>query len=280
MMKIPGHKLIVTADDFGISPGVNQAIIDSHIHGALTNASLLVSGKYFTDAVNLAKEKAPQLKLGLHINLTSGKPVLPAAQLPNLVDKAGNFKYGPVALLVMTIIKPAILNEIKYEIESQINKLTESGVKISHMDGHHHVQMIPGIFPLVLKLAEKYEISRVRVVNESLLHSIYKTKHLSFLINGGIARYALLKAMCIFNNYKTGTYFFSILNSCRITSNLIKNIAIPDGYDAIEIMLHPGNEKIDQEADTGEIGEKLHLTSKYRSAELQTALDLKLYQSV
>jgi predicted glycoside hydrolase/deacetylase ChbG (UPF0249 family) len=271
MMKIPSEKLIVTSDDFGISLGVNHAVIEAYLNGALTNASLLVSAKYFEAAIKLAKEKAPGLKLGLHINLTTGKPILPATYVPKLVDKEGKFKYGPVGLLFQTIIKPSILNEIACEIEAQIDKLKTSGVQICHLDGHHHVQMIPGIFPIILKLAEKYHIKRVRVVNESLLHTICKTHDLRFLINGGIARYALLKTLYIFNNYKTKTYFFSILNSCQITPELVKNISIPNGYDEIEIMLHPGNAEMDRDANI----ERPHLTSKYREIELQTAFALK-----
>lgn len=273
-MKLQSGKLIVTADDFGISPGVNNAVIEAHLKGLLTNASLLVSAKYFENAVEMAKEKAPNLKLGLHVNLTGGRPVLPVSAVPSLVNGEGNFKYGTVGLLISTILKPGIINEISQEIEAQINRLKETGVDIAHIDGHHHVQMIPAIFPIVLNLAEKYSIGRVRVVNESLLHSFYKTRSANFFINGGIARYALLKSMCIINNYKTKTYFFSILHSCKITPELIKNISIPSGYDSMEIMLHPGNSEMDKDPDTGEIGECPHLTSHYRDIELQTALKL------
>lgn len=274
-MKIPAGKLIVTADDFGISPGVNHAVVKAHNEGALTNASLLVSCKYFADAVQLAREKAPQLKLGLHINLTGGRPVLPAAQVPNLVNSEGKFSCGPVGLLVKTILKPTILKEIAAEIEAQINKLQEAGIVIAHFDGHHHVQMIPGIFPIVLKLAEKYGVKYVRVVNESLWRTLLQTRKCGFLFNGGIARYALLKIMCIFNNYKTRTYFFSILNSCQVTPEMVRNFLIPNGYDEVEIMLHPGVPELDKNADIGAMDEWPHLTSKYREIELQTALELK-----
>jgi hypothetical protein len=269
---IPSEKLIITADDFGISPGVNQAVIESHLKGGLTNASLMVNGKYFSEALSLAREQAPGLKLGLHINLTGGKSVLPLKYVPHLVDSKGNFKYGPVAILLQTIINPHILVQIEREIEAQIKKLKENGIEISHFDGHHHVQMIPGVFTIVKKLADKYNVARIRVVNESIIHTISQTYNWDFLTNGGIARFALLKTLGIVNRYKTRTYFFSILHSCGINPDLIKDLTVPRGFDDIEIMLHPGNPEIDRNADIGITNEKLHLISQCRNVEFEVAL--------
>ena len=276
-MRIPRDKLIVCADDFGISPGVNQAIIEAHTKGVLTHASLLANGAYLEDAVKLSSEMAPSLKLGLHINLTGGKPVLPSKKIPGLVNEDGDFKYGSVTLLFKVILKPFLLLEIREEIEAQINKLQKMGVHIFHMDGHHHVQMIPGIFKIVEKFADKYKIPRIRVVNEDLNTTILQTGSISFLKGGGLAKYALLSTLCSLNKYKTRTYFFSIVNSCRIPPELIKNISIPKGFDSMEIMLHPGNPGIDKDFDTGNIDEYEHLTSEFRTLELQTALELKKF---
>jgi len=269
---IPSEKLIITADDFGISPGVNGAVIEAHLKGALTNASLMVNGKYFEEAISLAKSQAPDLKLGLHINLTGGNAILPLKYVPHLVDSNGKFKYGHVGLLVQTILNPHILVQLEREIEAQINKLQEHDVKISHFDGHHHIHMIPSLFKIVKKLAEKYNVPQIRVVNESILNTISHTYNWDFLTNGGIARFALLKTLCILNRYKTKTYFFSILHSCGITPELLKNINIPRGFDNIEIMLHPGNPVIDRNADIGIINEKLHLISPCRNVEREVAL--------
>lgn len=271
---IPFENLVITADDFGVSPGVNQAVINAYTKGGLTNASLMVTAIYFAEAIKLSRESAPGLKLGLHINLTGGKSVLPIKRIPHLVDIDGNFKYGPVGLLLQTIFNPHILNEIESEIEAQIQKLQLHNVQIEHIDGHHHMQMIPKIFPIVKRLADKHGIKRLRVVNESLVDTICKTRRINFLFNGGIARYLLLKTMYFFNNYKTTTYFFSILNSCRITPELVKNLNIPNGFKNIEIMLHPGNPDLDKNIDDL-LGEKPHLTSVYREVELNTALQFK-----
>lgn len=271
---IPFENLIITADDFGISQGVNQAVIKAYTQGGLTNASIMVNALCFEEAIKLSFERAPGLKLGLHINLTAGKPVLPLKQVAHLVDGNGCFKYGPIGLLVQTILNPHILAEIEREIEAQIQKLQLQDIQVEHIDGHHHVQMIPRIFSIVTKLAEKYGVQRVRIVNESLADTICKTQKIHFLFNGGIARYMLLKTMCIFNNYKTKTYFFSILNSCRITPELVKNLNIPSGFKNIEIMLHPGNPDIDKNADVL-LGERLHLVSNCREVELDVALKFK-----
>lgn len=264
--------VIITADDFGISPGVNQAVIRAHTEGGLTNASLMANAKYFTEALELAKSKAPELKLGLHINLTGGKALLPIKYVPHLVDRMGNFKYGPVGLLVQTILNPHILSEVEREIKAQIQQLQKEGVRISHFDGHHHVQMIPRIFSIVKRMAETYSVPHIRIVNESIFNTISQTYNWDFLSNGGIARFLLLKTLCIFNRYKTKTYFFSILHSCRITPELVKNLKVPSRFENIEIMLHPGNPEIDKNADIGNINEKSHLASHFRTVELDVAL--------
>lgn len=274
-MPILNKNLIVTADDFGISPGVNEAIIKAHVDGALTNASLLANSSHLEAAIRLANDTTPGLKLGLHINLTGGKPLLPPSDVPNLVDKKGKFKHGPIGLLLQTIVKPSIINEIRNEIEAQIKKLKNLGVNIEHIDGHHHIQMIPKIFPIIEKFSNIYIIPRIRIVNEDLWHTITQTANIKFFINGGILRYALLKTFCYLNKHKTNTYFFSILNSCNITPELFKNIQIPKGFDNIEIMLHPGNPEIDTNSDIGDFDEVVHLTSPCREKELQTALFLK-----
>lgn len=273
-MKTPRKNVIVTADDFGISPGVNRAVLISHNRGSLTHASLMANGKHLKDAIILSGVSAPNLKLGLHINLTSGKPVLKPEQVPDLVDEGGNFKYGPVGLLLQIIVNSNLKKQITAEITAQINKLKKREVQISHLDGHHHVHMIPGIFPLVVKLAKEFNIPRIRVVNESLVNTMINTRKINFLWNGGFARYVLLKTMCRINNYKTDTYFFSILYSCKITPELLENIRIPKGFVNIEIMLHPGVPEMDAEADTGAIYEREHLTSPDRVVELGVALKL------
>ncbi len=272
---IPIENLIVTADDFGISLGVNQAIIKAHINGGLTNASLMVNANYLDNALQLARQQAPNLKLGLHINITTGKPVSQQKHIPHLLNKDGNFKYGPVSLLVQTLLNPHIMPEIEKEITAQIKKLQDYNVQINHFDGHHHVQMIPRIFKIVTNLAKKHNIQQLRIVNESLCHTLAHTNNYNFLFGSAIARYALLKCLCFCNNFKTDTYFFSILHSCKITPALIKNLTIPKNFKNIEIMLHPGDAAIDKSLDNVINMEKTHLASPYRQLELETALQCK-----
>lgn len=276
MSNLPRHKLIICADDFGISKGVNQAIIEAHVNGGLTHASLMANAKYLKDAIKMANEKASNLKLGLHFNLTSGRPLSPPEQVPDLVDDNGLFRYGPVALLFQTLKRNAnLIDQIHIELEAQIHKLQSLGVHLSHLDGHHHVQIIPAIFPLVKEAMARHSIPRIRVVNESLMHTLFQTRNINCLFNGGFARYCLLKTLCLINRYPTDTYFFSILNSCNITPELLQNLTIPKNFAQMEIMLHPGNPEIDKDTDTGDVSEMQQLTSPMRTRELEAALLLK-----
>ncbi len=94
-------KVIFNADDFGISPGVNQAIFKAHTQGILNSASLMVNQEFADEAVALA-QKMPNLSVGLHINLTNEKPAANPIDIPLLVGADGKFKNGFVKLLILS----------------------------------------------------------------------------------------------------------------------------------------------------------------------------------
>ena len=194
------NKIIFNADDFGISKGVNAAIKEAYDKGILNAASLMVNQKYASEAVRLAK-KMPDLDMGLHVNLTNEYPALNASSLPLLVGSDGKFKNGFVKLLLLSIFKPRRLREeVKAEIEEQIKKAHDMGVKLTHIDSHRHVHMIPLIFKIMLELKEKYQIERIRVMNECAFLTAKTNKSKSYLFDGGLIKYYLLR----FFAFKTG----------------------------------------------------------------------------
>lgn len=276
-MRINRDNIIITADDFGISPGVNQAILSLASRHALTNASLIANGRFVQDAIDSANKNTPALKLGVHINLTTGKSVLPAEQVPDIVNKQGYFKCGFIGLLFKTLLcnkKLSIHTQIRNEILAQINKLQSLGANITYIDGHHHIHMLPGIFRIVKEIAKEQNINRIRIVNENLFTTILQTRNLRPLFSTGILKWLLLKAMAVINNYKTDTYFFSITHSCKITPKLLENISLPEKFKQMEIMLHPGNPDIDQSNIANIEYEIPHLLSHYRNLESKSALEL------
>ena len=160
------RNLIVNADDLGWTAGVNRGIAEAHRSGIVTSTSLLANGSAFEDGVQTARE-LPRLGVGVHLNLSDGKPVAPAEQVKSLVGKDGNFSGGPEALLLRLAAKSLDTKEVEVEWNAQIERVRAAGVRPSHLDGHKHVQMLPGLFGIALRLAKKHGIEAVRVAHEA-----------------------------------------------------------------------------------------------------------------
>jgi len=257
-------KTRINADDFGISRGVNFAIREMFKENKLNSASIICGCGHFNEAIDIAKRN-PNLKIGLHFNLSSGLAVSDKKTIPLLVDKNGRFKNGFLKLLFLVIFKKQQLQkEISLELEAQISLIEKHEIKLNHVDSHRHIHFIAGIFSLVILAAKKHEISTIRIINEKLSSPI----SLKILINGGLLKWLVLRFFGLINGSQklaTKTYFFSILNSCLISKELIENIKIPNGFEDLEIMIHPANPTLD--AMSKNLEERKHLLSQNRVLE-------------
>ncbi len=260
-------KIRVNADDFGISRGVNSAVAEMFKKQKLHSASLIYGCGYFDEALEIAK-KNPDLKIGLHFNLSSGKSAFKHAQPSLLTDKNYNFRNGFLCLLFLSIFKKKQLaTEVKNELAAQIAAITKAEIKLNHIDSHHHVHFIPQIFQLVVKAAKNHQIQQIRVINESLQATWLINHPKSFLWNGGILKWLVLRFLGLLNGAKklSQSYFFSILYTCQISNDLIAKIKVPKNFSQLEIMIHPGNPKIDKRSKS--FVEEKHLLSQNRFLE-------------
>jgi hopanoid biosynthesis associated protein HpnK len=162
-----GRRLIVSADDFGLSPGVNAGILVAHREGILTDASLMVNGAAFAEAVELARA-TPTLSVGLHLVLVQGRATLRAAELPTLVDRAGMFGNNSVACGLRYFFRPGIRAQIEREVRAQFEKYLSTGLTLSHVDGHLNIHMHPTVLAILIKLAPQYGIHALRLPREPL----------------------------------------------------------------------------------------------------------------
>jgi hopanoid biosynthesis associated protein HpnK len=158
--------LIVNADDLGWTAGVNRGIAEAHRNGIVTSTSLLANGIAFDDGVNVSRA-LPALGVGVHLNLSDGAPVNHARKVPSLVDEDGKLSGGPEQLLLKLARRKLKLGEVEAEWEAQIEKIRAAGISPTHLDGHKHVHMLPGLFPIALKLAKKHGISSIRISSEA-----------------------------------------------------------------------------------------------------------------
>ena len=232
-------KILVNADDFGFSRGVNQAILRAHRDGFLTHASLMANTEYFDEAVNEIVPEVPNLKIGVHITLTCGN----ALSGENILAQNDRLNWTFVKLLLLRKTSK-VLRSLEEEIESQILKIKNSGIEISHIDGHEHVHIIPSINSIVRKLARRHGIPRVREINENVFESFRFNGKTSSISN--VIKLILLKTLSIFNKNDNKIGFYCMLNTCEINEeNLFNFLKNSNSYEEVEIMLHPSIQGLD-----------------------------------
>ena len=162
--------LIVTADDFGAAAEVNEAVELAYRRGILTTASLMVGGLAAADAVQRAK-RLPGLRVGLHIVLVEGAPVLPAGALPDLVDDTGRFRTDMVATAIRLFFGPAVRQQAAAEIQAQFRAFADTGLRLDHVTVHKHFHLHPTVAGLILKIGARFGLrsARAPVEPESIL---------------------------------------------------------------------------------------------------------------
>ncbi len=154
------RRLIVNADDFGYTSGVNRAIVEAHSRGVVTSSTLMANGAAFADAVQLSKT-VPELSVGCHVVLTDGEPVLDAGQLPSLTT-ASHFRDGMIAFAARAIAGGMDANQITAEATVQIRKIQSAGIAVSHFDTHKHTHLFPKILRPLLRAASDCGVRAVR----------------------------------------------------------------------------------------------------------------------
>jgi chitin disaccharide deacetylase len=154
------RRLIVNADDFGFTSGVNRAIIEAHSRGVVTSSTLMANGSAFAEAVELAKT-APRLSIGCHVVLIDGWPILQAEKLPSLTTSR-KFRDGLKSFAARALAGRIDDGEIFTEAAAQIRKIQSAGITVSHVDTHKHTHLFPKILRPVLRAAQECGIGAVR----------------------------------------------------------------------------------------------------------------------
>lgn len=153
--------LIITADDFGAALPVNEAVERAHREGVLSAASLMVGAPAAADAVARA-QSLPGLRVGLHLVLVDGRPVLPPHKVPHLVDDQGRFHDGMAAAGARIFFRPAARRELAAEIEAQLAAFQATGLALDHINAHKHFHLHPTIAGLILKLGARRGLRAMR----------------------------------------------------------------------------------------------------------------------
>jgi chitin disaccharide deacetylase len=235
-------KLIVNADDFGIAEAVNDGIVAAHDRGIVTSTSIMATGAAFEHAVALARSR-PKLAVGVHLVLTEHEPLAGSA-VPSLVGADGRFPAHAVTLARRQLRRRAAPAEVRRELDAQIRKVRQAGIAITHLDGHQHVHVLPGIAPIVAELAAEHSIAAVRYPAERLRgYMLRSATHLKRL-----AEQTALRLICARSTLArlrrsddfVGFYFGGRLDE----QNLVTVLEALPRAGTVELMCHPGDERM------------------------------------
>ncbi len=256
------NKSQIIADDFAMSKGVNQAILELCQQRILNGVSVMVTGGFYKDYLEeLKQQKANNIKIGLHLDFTFGQALV---KNKLIVDEKNIFKNGFLKLFLLCFFQKKILLRGLYkEANQQLKTLSKDIGKIDYIDGHQHIHTIPLIFKISQRLAKKYQIPRLRIVNERFLTSVNYQNFPSVI---SIIKFLVLKFCYLVNCTKSDIYFYSILYSCKIDQKSVAKI-VELRKNNLEIMVHPGYSSIDYSDINNR--EYKHLTSQYRDIERQ-----------
>jgi hopanoid biosynthesis associated protein HpnK len=155
-------QIIVTADDFGLCDEVNDAVEIAHRTGILSAASLMVSAPAAKDAIGRAL-RLPSLRVGLHIVLVDGRPILPPDEIPELVDMDGGFPNNLVRAGVRWFLSAAARRQLEREIRAQFDAFRSTGLAFDHVNAHNHMHVHPTVLGIVLRLASMFGVPFIRL---------------------------------------------------------------------------------------------------------------------
>ena len=271
-------RLIINADDFGWSEGVNEAVIRLHQSGILTSASLMVGAPAAADAVARLRE-APSLAVGLHLALTHAPPVLPRAEVSRLVDARGWLTDDYRRAGVQYTFLPAHRAQWQAEMAAQFEAFDKLGLRWSHVDSHLHLTLTPGVFRYALALCRKYPVTGIRVPEDDF--SLYQRlepvdathKRLEALAFSVFCRGQRRRAKAA--GLRTTDRCYGFLRSGKLDADYLSRLAraLPDGD--LELHCHPDLSTPDGRAEL----EALQ-SAAFRDALRERGVILSTYESL
>lgn len=234
-------KLIINADDLGVSDDINKGIVECIVKGAVTRASILAAGDYFDDAAVLLRKNNLK-KAGAHLALTGGfRPLSRAEKIKTLVTREGVFEKNFPALILKCILGKVDQGHIYSELKAQIDRIKNAGVEVSHIDCHEHIHMFPLILRQVVRLAREYNVAYIRFP--------YERVPLKDMIvePANVFRLLCLRSACYFSKgilKRSGIgyndYFFGQFHAHNLTAKDFSRFLKTAKDGTNEIGCHPG----------------------------------------
>jgi len=280
------RRLIINADDFGLTAGVNRAIVEAYERGVLTSTTLMANSLAFDDAVQLAKGHS-SLSTGCHVVLVDGKPLIDPGRLPNLVDgkDRNSFREGISGFAIRALSGRIDPDQVEAETTAQIRKLQAYGVLVSHVDSHKHTHMFPAALQGILRASRTCGVTAIRNPFEVVAANFAR------LQRGLWKRYAQVKTLHGLAGYfrkavakaglRTPDGTLGIVATGHLNPDLFRNIAenMPEG--TWEFVCHPGYLDADLRSITTRLREsRVEELAVLTSADTRTALERRGVQLI
>jgi hopanoid biosynthesis associated protein HpnK len=242
-------QLIVNADDFGLTKGVSEGILAAHRNGLVTSTTVMANGAAFSEAVAMSR-RSPDLGIGVHLNLSEGRPVSPPSTIPSLVDARERLHWKPGRLWKALVNRQVRLDEIETELRAQIGKVVRAGIAPTHLDGHKHVHVLPGVSDRVIRLAREFSIRSVRCPVEdapSLAHLLADRQGSrvailkQYLVARGVSQLAWSFRQKLDRAGLTSpAHFYGLSQTGFLDTKAVQEVLrrLPD--EVSELMCHPG----------------------------------------
>ena len=272
------RRLIINADDYGLTPGVNQAIIEANSRGVVTSTTLMSNAGAYDDAVaRLRSLSGTQLSVGCHLVLVDGVPIRPTNEVPSLLNGSREFRQGIGELALAARRKRLAPSEIEAEAAAQFKKIMSTGFQPSHFDAHKHSHLFPEILGPALRAAAQCNIKAVRNPFEPS-----KPLPLAFLAKYRrlLKRYLQVRVLRILRSkwirmvrqsgLKTPDGSFGVITTGDVDLTLVRALLenMPEG--TWELVCHPGY----NDADLGKVRTRLR-ESREQELEILTNPDVR-----
>lgn len=235
-------RIIINADDFGLSTPVNQAVAEAALDGVLSSATIMVNMPGFEGAVKTAKT-VPQLGVGVHLNLLRGKPLCEASYVKSLVGEDEKFLGNVSKLWKRNLLGRIDQHEIITELSMQVSRVIDFGIRPTHLDSEKHVHIIfPFLWDAVCEVAKRHNIKCLRVVREnsdypkSLPRPLFRQRLKTILLN---SRAAGLADRARKHGLKFTDHFFGLALTGQMTSRVYEMLLPKLTPGSHEIMCHP-----------------------------------------
>jgi len=244
------RRLIVNADDFGWSEAVTSGILKGHREGVITSTTLMTNLPGAAEALDRARREAPGLAIGVHLNLTEGRPLAPREEVADLLDAAGRLPASLPALFAKMRNSAAARAAAEKELEAQLGWARDRGLEPSHVDSHKHVHLYPRLLPIVLAVARRHGVKAIRTTTEIRLPGLAAILPPTW---GTVARIRQRLLAMVGRRWglrgqnevrqaglATTDWFFGIRTTGGVSADLILHLLRHAPAGTGELMVHPG----------------------------------------